>query len=208
MAAYGLYTHIASNKFRSMLLLGGLFLLIYVLVYAGALLAEVLISRMRYKDALDLIGTKDKERVGGTERLEFNLRRARVLMTAGYKDDAVSLFEEVARGLRRNEFLYSKGGYKTIAVVSADDTAIVAGTPPPPAPRVGEALRAVPEEATVDPLEAQYVGSSLAATQSFAVVVAVEEESRTRRPIRWPRSWRWSKHSWTRQPPPRRPGPL
>ena len=43
MAAYGLYTHIASNKFRSMLLLGGLFLLIYVLVYAGALLAEVLI---------------------------------------------------------------------------------------------------------------------------------------------------------------------
>jgi heat shock protein HtpX len=44
MAAYGLYTHIASNKFRSMLLLGGLFLLIYVLVYAGALLAEVVIN--------------------------------------------------------------------------------------------------------------------------------------------------------------------
>ena len=44
MAAYGLYTHIASNKFRSMLLLGGLFLLIYVLDYAGALLAEVLIN--------------------------------------------------------------------------------------------------------------------------------------------------------------------
>jgi heat shock protein HtpX len=44
MAAYGLYTHIASNKFRSMLLLAGLFLLIYVLVYAGALVAEVLID--------------------------------------------------------------------------------------------------------------------------------------------------------------------
>ncbi len=44
MAAYGLYTHIASNKFRSMLLLGGLFLLIYVLVYAGALIAEVMIN--------------------------------------------------------------------------------------------------------------------------------------------------------------------
>src|SRR5437870_4567181 len=42
MAAYGLYTHIASNKFRSMLLLAGLFLLIYVLVFAGALVAEVL----------------------------------------------------------------------------------------------------------------------------------------------------------------------
>src|SRR5260370_33618786 len=44
MAAYGLYTHIASNRFRSMLLLAGLFLLIYVLVYAGALLAEVVIN--------------------------------------------------------------------------------------------------------------------------------------------------------------------
>jgi heat shock protein HtpX len=42
MAAYGLYTHIASNKFRSMLLLGGLFVLIYVMVFAGALIAEVL----------------------------------------------------------------------------------------------------------------------------------------------------------------------
>jgi len=43
MAAYGLYTHIASNKFRSMLLLAGLFVLIYVMVYAGALIAEVVI---------------------------------------------------------------------------------------------------------------------------------------------------------------------
>jgi len=42
MAAYGLYTHIASNKVRSMLLLAGLFLLIYVLVFAGALVAEAL----------------------------------------------------------------------------------------------------------------------------------------------------------------------
>jgi heat shock protein HtpX len=44
MAAYGLYTHIASNKFRSMVLLAGLFLLIYVMVYAGALIAEVVIN--------------------------------------------------------------------------------------------------------------------------------------------------------------------
>jgi heat shock protein HtpX len=42
MAAYGLYTHIASNKFRSMLLLAGLFALVYVVVYAGALIIEVL----------------------------------------------------------------------------------------------------------------------------------------------------------------------
>ena len=43
MAAYGLYTHIASNKTRSMLLLAGLFLLIYVIVFAGALVAEVVL---------------------------------------------------------------------------------------------------------------------------------------------------------------------
>ena len=44
MAAYGLYTHIASNKFRSILLLAGLFVLIYVVVYASALIAEVVIN--------------------------------------------------------------------------------------------------------------------------------------------------------------------
>jgi heat shock protein HtpX len=40
MAAYGLYTHIQSNKRRSVVLLIGLFLLVYVLVYAGALVGE------------------------------------------------------------------------------------------------------------------------------------------------------------------------
>ncbi|MFT4277277.1 MAG: M48 family metallopeptidase [Rhodopseudomonas sp.] len=44
MAAYGLYTHIAANKTRSVLLLIGLFVLVYVLVYAGALIAEVMID--------------------------------------------------------------------------------------------------------------------------------------------------------------------
>src|SRR5664279_2325229 len=44
MAAYGLYTHIASNKFRSMVLLAGLFVLFYVVVYAGALIAEVMLD--------------------------------------------------------------------------------------------------------------------------------------------------------------------
>jgi heat shock protein HtpX len=43
MAAYGLYTHIAANKTRSIMLLGGLFVLVYVMVYAGALIAEVMI---------------------------------------------------------------------------------------------------------------------------------------------------------------------
>ncbi len=40
MAAYGLYTHIQSNKRRSIALLIGLFFLVYVMVFAGALLAE------------------------------------------------------------------------------------------------------------------------------------------------------------------------
>jgi heat shock protein HtpX len=43
MAAFGLYTHIQSNKRRSITLLIGLFFLVYVLVFAGALLAEALI---------------------------------------------------------------------------------------------------------------------------------------------------------------------
>jgi heat shock protein HtpX len=42
MAAYGLYTHIQSNARRSVGLLIALFLLVYVLVYAGALAAEAL----------------------------------------------------------------------------------------------------------------------------------------------------------------------
>jgi len=42
MAAYGLYSHIQSNRRRSIALLIGLFFLVYVLVYAGALVAAVL----------------------------------------------------------------------------------------------------------------------------------------------------------------------
>src|ERR1700716_2405828 len=42
MAAYGLYTHIQSNKRRSIALLIGLFFLVYLLVYPGALVGEAL----------------------------------------------------------------------------------------------------------------------------------------------------------------------
>ena len=59
MAAYGLYTHIASNKFRSMLLLGGLFLLVYVMVFAGALLAEVVLNSNRPFDAYITLAGRD-----------------------------------------------------------------------------------------------------------------------------------------------------
>jgi heat shock protein HtpX len=40
--AYGLYTHIQSNRRRSIALLIGLFLLVYLMTFAGALLAEAL----------------------------------------------------------------------------------------------------------------------------------------------------------------------
>src|ERR1700704_573280 len=44
MASYGLYTHIQSNKRRSVALLIGLFFLVYLLVFAGALAAEAILS--------------------------------------------------------------------------------------------------------------------------------------------------------------------
>ena len=40
MAAYGLYSHIQSNKRRSIALLIGLFFLVYLMVFAGALVTE------------------------------------------------------------------------------------------------------------------------------------------------------------------------
>src|SRR5215218_8216469 len=41
-AAYGLYTHIQSNRRRSILLLAGLFFLAYLMVFAGALAGEAM----------------------------------------------------------------------------------------------------------------------------------------------------------------------
>jgi hypothetical protein len=52
MAAYGLYTHIQSNKRRSIALLIGLFILVYVMVFAGALLAEALSTYNSYNAPL------------------------------------------------------------------------------------------------------------------------------------------------------------
>ena len=42
MAAYGLYSHIQSNRRRSVALLAGLFLLVYLMVYAGAVVGEAM----------------------------------------------------------------------------------------------------------------------------------------------------------------------
>ena len=63
MAAYGLYTHIQSNKRRSIALLIGLFFLVYVMVFAGALLAEALMLRRRaarLSDARGLAATSSR----------------------------------------------------------------------------------------------------------------------------------------------------
>ncbi len=50
--AYGLYSHIRSNRIRSIFLLFGLFFLIYVLVFAGALVAE---AYLHSSNSLELI---------------------------------------------------------------------------------------------------------------------------------------------------------
>ena len=59
-AAYGLYTHIQSNKRRSIALLLGLFFLVYLMVFAGALLAEGItqeapLDELLHKAWLDLL---------------------------------------------------------------------------------------------------------------------------------------------------------
>jgi heat shock protein HtpX len=54
MAAYGLYSHIQSNKRRSIVLLVGLFALVYILVYAGALAGEAL----SYQAPLDVLARR------------------------------------------------------------------------------------------------------------------------------------------------------
>jgi heat shock protein HtpX len=54
MAAYGLYSHIESNKRRSIALLVGLFALVYLLVYAGALVGEA----MSYNASLQYLARK------------------------------------------------------------------------------------------------------------------------------------------------------
>ena len=54
MAAYGLYSHIQSNKRRSIALVVGLFALVYLLVYAGALAGEA----MSYNASLQYLTRK------------------------------------------------------------------------------------------------------------------------------------------------------
>jgi heat shock protein HtpX len=60
MAAYGLYSHIQANKRKSVILLVGLFATVYLMVYAGALVAEALsyhasLDYLLHKAWLDLL---------------------------------------------------------------------------------------------------------------------------------------------------------
>ena len=69
MAAYGLYSHIQSNKRRSVVLLVGLFALVYLMVYAGALTAEALsydasLNYLLRKAWLDLLAAAPYATVG------------------------------------------------------------------------------------------------------------------------------------------------
>lgn len=59
MAAYGLYSHIRANKIRSLFLLAGLFLLVYVLVFAGALVAEAWLHSRAPLDIIMLRAQRD-----------------------------------------------------------------------------------------------------------------------------------------------------
>lgn len=64
------------------------------------LLAEMLISQLRYRQALDLEPAKLDGGSSAMERTEFDMRRARVLATLGKRDAAVQLFGQVAASFR------------------------------------------------------------------------------------------------------------
>jgi heat shock protein HtpX len=69
MAAYGLYSHIQSNRRRSIALLIGLFFLVYLMVYAGALTAEALssdadLNTLMQRALRDLIGAAPVATIG------------------------------------------------------------------------------------------------------------------------------------------------
>ena len=76
----------------------------------------VLIQRLRYKDALDLIASLEKpgKQLSAPEKLDFDFRRARVLMLVGRRDEAVQVFNSVADRLRVNP----QGGSPVTAVRS------------------------------------------------------------------------------------------
>jgi heat shock protein HtpX len=69
MAAYGLYSHIQANKRKSVILLVGLFATVYLMVYAGALVAEALsynasLNYLLRKAWLDLLAAAPYATVG------------------------------------------------------------------------------------------------------------------------------------------------
>ena len=92
-AAYGLYTHIQSNKRRSIALLLGLFFLVYLMVFAGALLAEGIthdasLDELLRKAWLDLNNIVDRD--DGAVRHGRHEHARRNAGTAGSEDHRVA----------------------------------------------------------------------------------------------------------------------
>lgn len=66
------------------------------------LLAELLILQLRYRETLDLLDEiKSTRPLSPGDQLEFDLRRGRLLMLIGHRDEAVQVFTTVAEGLLR-----------------------------------------------------------------------------------------------------------
>src|SRR5438874_2224637 len=55
MASFGLYSHIQANRHRSAALIVGLFFLVYVMTFAGALLGEAMTANTPNGAALDVL---------------------------------------------------------------------------------------------------------------------------------------------------------
>jgi heat shock protein HtpX len=98
MTAYGLYTHIQSNRRRSIVLLIGLFFLVYVMVFAGALLGEALVNGEAPIDALLRFAWRDL-----VNAFPFATAGAAIWILIAYRFhqamiDAVTGGHEVSRG--------------------------------------------------------------------------------------------------------------
>ena len=79
------------------------------------LLAEVLIAQQRYTEALAL--TANPDTMLPEEILAFDVRRARALMLAGQRDEAVQLFSAVAVRLRKEMPDLRSASYKFVTAV-------------------------------------------------------------------------------------------
>ena len=83
------------------------------------LLAEVLIARLRYTEALKLFADRTDRALTPEEKLAFDLRRARILMLTGDREGAVQLFNQVVDGLRKESPERQRSSFSTITAAVA-----------------------------------------------------------------------------------------